>query len=127
MAESPSMHPTHSLLGLWWEEAFASVDYENRMPGEKEMLILIGYDITKPKRLARVAKICEDYGVRVQYSVFECHLEEDRFQIFWELLVDEIDEGEDRLVAYRLDARSARKTLTAGVMVCAKKVACYLV
>lgn len=91
------------------------------------MLILIAYDITKPRRLARVAKICEDYGVRVQYSIFECHLEDDQFQDFWNLLLGEIDEEDDRLVAYQLDARSARKTLTAGTMVCAQKVACYLV
>lgn len=91
------------------------------------MLILIAYDITKPRRLARVAKICEDYGVRVQYSIFECHLEDDQFQDFWNLLLREIDEEDDRLVAYQLDARSARKTLTAGTMVCAQKVACYLV
>ncbi len=31
------------------------------------------------------------------------------------------------LVAYRIDARSARSTLTAGTMVCAEKVVCYLV
>jgi CRISPR-associated protein Cas2 len=114
-------------LGLWWEEAFPIVPYQKSPPGEKEMLILIAYDITKPKRLARVAKICEDFGIRVQYSVFECLLEEDRFQILWDLLLEEIDEEDDRLVAYRLDARSARNTITAGTMVCAEKVACYLV
>ena len=38
-----------------------------------------------------------------------------------------IDEREDRLVAYKIDARSARETLTAGTMVCAEKVVCYLV
>ncbi len=91
------------------------------------MLVLIAYDITKPKRLARVAKICEDFGIRVQYSVFECYLEEDRFREFWDLLIEAIDESDDRLVAYRLDARNARNTLTAGTMVCAEQVACYLV
>lgn len=114
-------------LGLWWEEAFPVVPYEKSPPGEKEMLVLIAYDITKPKRLARVAKICEDFGIRVQYSVFECYLEEDRFREFWDLLIEAIDESDDRLVAYRLDARNARNTLTAGTMVCAEQVACYLV
>jgi hypothetical protein len=28
------------------------------------MLTLIGYDISEPKRLARVARVCEDFGVR---------------------------------------------------------------
>ena len=42
----------------WWYEAFPIVPYEKAPPGEKEMLTLIGYDISDPKRLARVARIC---------------------------------------------------------------------
>ncbi len=91
------------------------------------MLTLIAYDISQPKRLAKVAKVCEDYGVRVQYSVFECHLSPGEFDDLWLTLLDLIDEDEDRLVAYRIDARSARETLTAGTMVCHEKVVCYLV
>ena len=91
------------------------------------MLILIGYDIAHPKRLAKVAKTCEDFGLRVQYSFFECHLDDDEFDTLWLRLLDLIDEDADRLVAYRLDARNAKKTLTAGTMVCADKVVCYLV
>ena len=41
------------------------------------MLVLITYDVStinKPgrRRLSRIAKICLDYGQRVQNSVFEC-------------------------------------------------------
>lgn len=111
----------------WWEDAFPIVPYVKSPPGEKQMLVLIAYDITSPKRLSRVASICEDFGQRVQYSIFECHLEEDKLQSLWGLLLDEIDPTEDRLVAYRLDARNAKATLTAGTMVCTEKVACYLV
>jgi len=35
---------------------------------------LICYDIADDKRLRKVAKIMEDYGERVLYSVFECFL-----------------------------------------------------
>ena len=43
------------------------------------MMILLTYDVdfTKPngaKRLRKVAKLCEQYGVRVQNSVFEGNL-----------------------------------------------------
>lgn len=31
---------------------------------------LVCYDISDPKRLRRVARACEDYGYRKQYSVF---------------------------------------------------------
>lgn len=91
------------------------------------MLALVAYDISCPKRLRRVAETCENYGIRVQYSIFECHLDEPTFQTFWLELISHIDETEDRLVAYRLDARSARRTLTAGTMVCSEKSICYLV
>ena len=41
------------------------------------MLVLITYDISfsdtaGAKRLRQIAEHCQDYGVRVQYSVFEC-------------------------------------------------------
>ena len=35
---------------------------------------LVAYDICDPKRLRKVAKICEDFGLRRQYSVFFCRL-----------------------------------------------------
>ena len=43
------------------------------------MFMLITYDISLEDRegqarLRRVAKLCLDYGVRVQYSVFECDI-----------------------------------------------------
>jgi len=111
----------------WWYQAFASVPYEKPPPAQNHMLILIAYDITEPKRLAKVARTCEDFGVRVQYSLFECRLTQEGFDTLWLRLLDLIHEDEDRLVAYRLDARNARETLTAGAMSCSEKVCCYLI
>ena len=42
-------------------------------------------------------------------------------------LLLEINEDEDRIVAYKIDARCAKETMTAGTMVCSEKVLCYLV
>lgn len=112
----------------WFEEAFPIVPYERgKTPGAKQMLILLGYDIANQKRLSKVAKTCEDFGLRVQYSFFECHLEEDEFEALWQLLLDLIDDEEDRLVAYRMDAKNAKNTVTAGTMVCSERVVCYLI
>lgn len=36
---------------------------------------LVSYDISHPKRLRRVARAMEGFGVRLQYSVFECALD----------------------------------------------------
>ena len=43
------------------------------------MLILVAYDVSTVekagvRRLRRVAQACEDYGTRVQKSVFECQV-----------------------------------------------------
>jgi CRISPR-associated protein Cas2 len=111
----------------WWFDAFPLVPYEKSPPGEKEMLTLLAYDISDEKRLARVARVCEDFGVRVQYSVFECRLDEAEFTEFWLRLLSKIDEEEDRIVAYKIDARYAKETMTAGRMVCSEKSLCYLV
>ena len=35
---------------------------------------LIAYDICHTKRLGKVARTCEDFGFRKQYSVFLCRL-----------------------------------------------------
>ena len=39
------------------------------------MFYLVTYDISDNQRRTKVAKILEDYGDRVQYSVFEMELE----------------------------------------------------
>jgi len=91
------------------------------------MLILIGYDISSPKRLQKVARLCLDYGVRTQYSFFECQLDALDFDSLWSQLLELIDPDEDKLVAYSLDAKSARKTRSAGQMVSPEKVVCYLI
>ena len=41
------------------------------------MRYLVSYDISDPKRLRKVARSLEGFGVRLQYSVFECPLDDD--------------------------------------------------
>ncbi len=115
------------MLTEWWLNAFPAVPYARSGPGAHEMLSLIGYDIAESNRRQKIAKVCEDFGIRVQYSFFECHLDEKHFERFWQRLLEEIDPEEDRLVAYQLDAKNARRTRTAGTMVCSEKVVVYLV
>ncbi len=114
----------------WWEEAFAlkptASDLTGHRCGQHQMLTLIAYDITDQKRLHKVAQVCEDWGVRVQYSVFECRLEADAFDRFWQELKDKIDEAEDRLVAYKICLNCARDIRCAGTMVTSEKIVAYV-
>ncbi|MCI5910116.1 MAG: CRISPR-associated endonuclease Cas2 [Oscillospiraceae bacterium] len=41
-------------------------------------LYLIIYDITDNKRRRKVSKILEKYGIRIQFSAFECELNEQK-------------------------------------------------
>lgn len=78
------------------------------------MLRLIAYDITEPRRLQRIANICEDFGVRVQKSIFECWLEQDAFERLWTRLTEILDKETDCLAAYTLDKTSSSQRRTAG-------------
>ena len=89
------------------------------IPNEQEprhMIRLVAYDITTPKRLRRVAKVCEDYGARIEKSVFECDLNEPTFARFWQQLLREIDPDEDSLIAYRVCKTCVRDIHSAGVI-----------
>jgi CRISPR-associated protein Cas2 len=35
---------------------------------------IVAYDISDPKRLRKVATVCEDFGYRKQFSVFLCRV-----------------------------------------------------
>ena len=71
------------------------------------MLLLITYDVNTQdskgrKRLRRVAKLCVDYGVRVQNSVFECVVDTAQYRELKYKLINEIDEKKDSLRFYFL-------------------------
>ncbi|MDA8312487.1 MAG: CRISPR-associated endonuclease Cas2 [Actinomycetota bacterium] len=55
------------------------------------------------RRLAQVAAICERYGVRVQYSVFECRLDAAGLERLKGELSDVLDPREDAVDIYRFD------------------------
>lgn len=66
------------------------------------MFILITYDVCTSdaaghKRLRRVAKLCVNYGVRVQNSVFECQADAAQWRVLKNDLLSEIDEEKDSL------------------------------
>jgi CRISPR-associated protein Cas2 len=97
----------------WWDDLLPLVPHPHP-PGAEEMLRLIAYDIADPRRLRRVAETCLDFGVRMQKSLFECWLDDDRFAQLWTRLEAEIDLSTDRLNAYTLDAGAARSRRTLG-------------
>jgi len=78
------------------------------------MMVLVSYDVSTVdaagrKRLRRVAKKCQDYGIRVQNSVFECLVDPARWTMLKNDLLKIYNEKEDSLRFYFLGKNWQRK------------------
>ena len=83
------------------------------------MLILVTYDVNTEnaagrKRLRKVAKVCVDYGQRVQNSVFECLLDAAQYAAFKAKLIALIDPETDSLRFYQLGNQYKNKVEHVG-------------
>lgn len=83
------------------------------------MYVLITYDVdtiseTGQKRLRQVAKACQDYGQRVQNSVFECEVTEAQFTLLKNRIESIIDEKLDSIRFYFLRRNDQRRVSTLG-------------
>lgn len=71
------------------------------------MWIVVCYDVnteTKEgrRRLRRVAQVCKNYGQRVQKSVFECQVDDMKYEQMRKRLLKEVKLELDNLRLYRL-------------------------
>jgi CRISPR-associated protein Cas2 len=78
------------------------------------MMVLVSYDVNMEdsggaRRLRRIAKRCQDFGQRVQYSVFECIVDPAQWTVLRSSLVDEIDPKKDNLRFYFLGSNWRRR------------------
>ena len=66
-------------------------------------LYVVSYDIAKTKIRNQISKLLEKYGYRVQYSVFECDMEYERFlSLYHDMMKIALDEKTDSIRIYRL-------------------------
>lgn len=68
---------------------------------------LVAYDIADPKRLRKVARTCEDFGLRRQYSVFFCRLSAVDLVRLRARLYDVVDLERDQVLFLPLCGRCA--------------------
>jgi CRISPR-associated protein Cas2 len=83
------------------------------------MMVLIAYDVetqseSGKRRLRQVAKVCQNHGQRVQYSVFECLLDSAQWVKLRAGLLGIIDPSSDSLRFYFLGANWRRRVEHAG-------------
>ncbi len=84
------------------------------------MLIIVAYDVNTRaapgrKRLRRIGKACENFGVRVQKSVFECVVDKEQWVVLRTSLLRIMNKEEDSLRFYFLDEEARKKTEHHGV------------
>lgn len=79
------------------------------------MLYLICYDIAKPDRLRKTAKIMEDYGLRIQRSFFQCSMEEKRLHEMLEKIKKVVERRRDSFFVYPLCEDCSRLTEADGI------------
>ena len=83
------------------------------------MMVLVTYDVETTtsegrRRLRKVAKQCQNYGQRVQNSVFECVLDPAQYAELKHKLDKLIDEEKDSLRYYMLGNNWAHKVELKG-------------
>jgi len=83
------------------------------------MMVLITYDVNTEtnagkKRLRKIAKACENYGQRVQNSVFECLIDPARLKHLQAKLETLMDKDKDSLRYYYLGNRWRKRVEHVG-------------
>jgi CRISPR-associated protein Cas2 len=79
------------------------------------MRYIVTYDIPDDRRRNRLAKTLLDFGIRVQYSVFECLLEADTRKKLDEAVQTVIDVEEDGVRIYPLCGNCEKNTRIIGI------------
>lgn len=79
-----------------------------------KQFIVISYDISDDKRRRKVMKTLEDYGTRVQYSVFECRLLPAELNRLRKLLRPHVHPTEDNIRFYFIGAEDVGRIQMLG-------------
>lgn len=78
------------------------------------MFFVIAYDIADDARRKKVSDTLENYGTRVQESVFECHLTANQQTELQEQIGQQIDPLEDNVRYYRVCKDCLEQSVTMG-------------
>ena len=78
------------------------------------MMYFVCYDIADPERLRNVAKTLESFGLRVQYSFFQCDMPRKVMEDLRDKLLTMININEDNLRIYPVCDDCLGKTTKLG-------------
>jgi CRISPR-associated protein Cas2 len=78
------------------------------------LLYIVVYDIPCDKRRKKISDLLEGYGKRVQYSVFECILNQDKYHELRKRLRKQVNFSEDSVRFYPLSKHTFNQIETWG-------------
>lgn len=79
------------------------------------MFTVVSYDIVDDKQRTKVFKLLKGYGAHVQFSVFECELDDGQLARLKLELLDLVDPHLDSVRLYQLDAKAVRRIQVLGI------------
>jgi len=84
------------------------------MSSYRSQLWVIAYDTPSNRRRRKFAQLLEGYGIRVQWSVFECELRSDQLQRLRQRLERLIVDEEDSVRFWPVLERSSKQVIHLG-------------
>ncbi len=91
------------------------------------MFVVVSYDIEDDKKRFKVAQIFENYGTRVQYSVFECIINEQQLKEIKEKTKNIIDKEKDSIRFYIICESCLKKIEIIGIGEVTKDLDFYII
>jgi CRISPR-associated protein Cas2 len=79
------------------------------------MFVVISYDIEDDKKRYKVSQILENYGTRVQYSVFECIINEQQLKEIKEKTKNIVNKEKDSIRIYIICENCLKKIDIIGI------------
>lgn len=76
--------------------------------------VIVSYDIPDDRRRTRLHKVLKDYGIWVQYSLFECRIREQELVRMRDRIASVIKADEDRVSLYRICADCLKRVERIG-------------
>ena len=78
------------------------------------MQYLVCYDITNPKRLQKVAKTLEEFGIRIQKSFFQVETTKDKLDVMTRRILEIIKTKKDKFYIYQVCDKCINKAIKDG-------------
>jgi CRISPR-associated protein Cas2 len=79
------------------------------------MFYLVCFDVREEKRLRKISIAMEDFGIRVQRSVFECHLESFQLQTLKQRVSGIMNPDLDHVRYYPLCGKDKKRIVVDGI------------